>query len=289
MGFFGTIGHTFELMKMSWRVLMKDRELIFFPLMAAGSIIATLAVFGGVAAATGTLDRMDSDAGEAATTAGDTMLGIGAFFTVTFIGIFFNSALVAAALERLRGGDPNVGSGLRKAATHVHTILGWAIIAATVGLLLQLLRSMARERFGFLGVLAVSLVGGVWAYLSFFVIPVLVAEGLGPIQAFKRSKSLFSQTWGEQFTSSFGFGLVYILAVVAAFIPTFVLFIVHPLLGFAGGAIFFSIALGTVAAMEGIFKAALYEFANGESPQEFDRETLSSAYVGLPESYRSRM
>ena len=289
MGFFGTIKHTFELMKMSWRVLMKDRELIFFPLMAAGAIIATLAVFGGIAASTGTLDRLNSETGEATTNAGDTILYIAAFFTVTFIGIFFNSALIAAALERLRGGDPNVSSGLRKAATHVHTILAWAIIAATVGLLLQLLRNLARERFGFLGQIAVSLVGGVWAYLTFFVIPVLVAEGLGPIAAFKRSKSMFTQTWGQQASSSFGFGLVYVLAAVAAFVPTFVLFIVHPILGVAGGAIFFSIALGGVAAMEGIFKAALYEFANGESPQEFDRQTLSSAYGDLPRSYSSRM
>lgn len=282
---FATIGHTFQLIKMSWRVLMKDRELIFFPIMAAVAMLLTVGVFAAVARATGTFDRYDAvqaKTADAAMSAGDVLLGVGVFFLTTFFGIFFNSALVAAALERLRGGDPNVASGLRAAMRHIHAIIGWALIAATVGLLLQLLRNMARERFGFLGGIAVSMVGGVWAYLTFFVIPVLVAEGLGPIAAFKRSKAMFTQTWGRQFAASFGFGLVYLLAVVAAFVPTAVLFFIHPILGVAGGAIFFAMALGTVAAMEGIFKAALYQYANGESPTDlFDRNTLSSAYRAL--------
>ena len=281
---FATIGHTFELMKMSWRVFLKDRELIFFPIMAAVAMLLTVGVFAAVANQTGTLDRMDAVRAEepgAAMSAPDILLGIGVFFLTTFIGIFFNSALVAAALERLRGGDPNVASGLRAAMRHIHAIIGWAVIAATVGLLLQLLRNLARERFGFMGEIAVSMVGGVWAYLTFFVIPVLVSEGLGPIGAFQRSKSLFSRTWGRQFAASFGFGLVYLLAVIAALVPTAVLFFIHPILGVAGGAIFFAMALGTVAAMEGIFKAALYEYANGESPLEFDRNTLSSAYRAI--------
>ena len=54
---FRTIGHTFELMKMSWRVLMKDRELIFFPLMSAGVMLATVGVFALIALSTGTRAR----------------------------------------------------------------------------------------------------------------------------------------------------------------------------------------------------------------------------------------
>ncbi len=279
---FATIGHTFELMKMSWRVLMKDRELIFFPILAAMFILVTVGVFFLVANSTGTLDRLGAVQAEepgAAMSAADIVLGVGVFFLTTFIGIFFNAALVAAALGRLRGGDPNVGSGLRIATTHIHAIIGWAVVATTVGLILQLLRNMARNNF--LGQIAVSIVGGVWAYLTFFVVPVLVAEGVGPIEAFKRSKGMFTKTWGRQVSASFGFGLVYLVAGIAALVPTAALFFIHPVLGVAGGALFFGVALGAVAAMEGIFKAALYEFANGENPLEFDRETLSSAYGAL--------
>jgi hypothetical protein len=279
---FATIGHTFELMKMSWRVFQKDRELIFFPIMSAFAMLATIGVFLLIASSTGTLDRYEAGENKVAgaeMSGGDIVLGVSVFFLTTFIGIFFNAALIAAALERLRGGDPNVASGLRHALRHIHAIIGWAVIATTVGLVLQLLRNMAKDNF--LGQIAVSMVGGIWAYLTFFVVPVLVAEGVGPIEAFKRSKAMFTKTWGRQFAASFGFGLVYLLAGLIAAIPTAAFFFIHPILGIAVGAFLFAIALGTVAAMEGIFKAALYEYANGEVPMEFDTPTLSGAYRAL--------
>jgi hypothetical protein len=278
---FRTIGHTFELMKMSWGVLMKDRELILFPIMSAVALLILLGVFLGVAAATGTVDRLDAASqggtGDDARPI-DVVLGLLLYASASFIVIFFNTALVAAALERLRGGDPNVRSGLRAASAHLPAILGWALISATVGLILQMLRD---KMDNMIGRIALSIVGGVWAYMTFFVVPVLVAEGLGPIAAIKRSSGLFQRTWGRQVASSFGFGLVYIVAVLIAFVPAAALFAVSPILGIVVGAFTIPIAMGTVQAMEGIFKAALYEFALGESPREFDRTTLSGAYRAL--------
>jgi hypothetical protein len=141
---------------------------------------------------------------------------------------------------------------------------------------------MLRNRTdNFLARLAIGLVGGAWAYMTFFVIPVLVAEGIGPIDAIKRSGSLVRETWGRQAASSFGFGIVYLIAGVVAVVPAVLLFAVSPVLGIIVGAITIPIAIGTVQAMEGIFKAALYEFALGESPLEFDSKTLSGAYRAL--------
>ena len=259
-----TIGHTFELMKMSWHVLQKDRELILFPIMSGIGLIVMLGMFLGIAAGTGTLDRLDTAA---------------MYFASSFIVIFFNAALVAAALERLRGGDPDIRSGLRAAATHLPAIIGWALISATIGLILQILRD--RMKNNFIGQIILGMIGGVWAYLTFFVIPVLVSEGIGPIGAIKRSSSLFRETWGRQFAASFGFGIVYIGALIIAVVPAIVLAMVTPIAGIALGAITVPVAIGTVQAMEGIFKAALYEYALGESPLEFDRDTLSGAYRAL--------
>ena len=278
---FRTIGHTFQLMKLSWRVLMKDRELILFPVFAGLSVIVAALVFLAIASGTGTLDRMDALTGssdsESEANIADAILGIAFFFVATSITIFFNSALIAAALERLRGGDPNVGSGLRAASKHIPAILAWAVISVVVALLLRALR----QRGGIGGQIA-SMIGGVaWAYATFFVIPVLVAEGLGPIDAIKRSGSLFRKSWGRQAAASFGFGLVYVVAVLIAVIPAAILFLVSPVLAVIVGVPLVAMAIGTVQALEGIFKAALYEFANGESPLEFDRETLESAYRGI--------
>ena len=278
---FRTIGHTIELMKMSWRVLMQDRELVLFPVMSGAVLIVTMGVFFLVASATGTLTRL-----EAAETAGGTSglnvfdyaLGGVALFASYFISIFFNSALVAAALERLRGGNPNVAVGLNHATKRLHAIFGWALIAATVGLILSILRDRTDN---FLGRLLLSFIGGAWAVVTFFVVPVLVAEDLGPIQAIKRSGSLLRETWGRQVAASFGFGIVYVVGILGAVAAAAVLFFIHPIVGFIGGALLFTLVLGVVAAMEGIFKAALYEFAKGETPLGFDRNTLSSAYRAL--------
>ncbi len=273
-----TIGHTIELIRMSWRVLMKDRELIVFPILSGIGVLIAAGAFFLIASVTGTLDRIAAEGADTSPGALDIALSLALYVAGYFIVIFFNAALVAAALERLRGGDPNVGSGLRAAATHLPQILGWAIIAATVGLILQLARGRTDN---FLGRVALAMVGGVWAYLTFFVVPVLVAEGLGPIAAIRRSGSLFRRTWGQQVAASFGFGLVYILVVLVAFLPAAAIFAVSPIAGLAAGAVIVGLTVATVQALEGIFKAALYEFANGEAPLGFDSGTLSDAYRAL--------
>jgi len=130
---FRTIGHTFELMKTSWHVLQKDRELILFPIMSGIGLILMLLLFLGIAAGTGTLDRLDTASSEGSEEIApvDWAITAAMYFSASFIVIFFNAALVAAALERLRGGDPNIRSGLRAAAKHLPAIIGWAIISAT--------------------------------------------------------------------------------------------------------------------------------------------------------------
>ena len=119
---FQTIGHTFSLMKMSWGVLMQDRELVAFPVMSAVGLL--LLGFAGYASGIVDQDTMDTVAGWG------TMFG---FLVLAYlITVFFNAALVSAALERLRGGDPTIGSGLSHAAKHIHHIFLWALISATV-------------------------------------------------------------------------------------------------------------------------------------------------------------
>lgn len=273
---FRTIGHTFELMKMSWRVLMMDRELILFPIMSGVALLVLVAVMLGVGGATGTLDRVSEGSSESLGAA-DAILGALFVFVSSAIVIFFNAALIAAALERLRGGDPNIGSGLRAASARLPQILAWALITVIVSMILQALR----ERGGIAGSIA-SMIGGVaWSLATFFVIPVLVTEGVGPIEAIKRSAGLLRQTWGNQVTANFGFMIVGLLAVLVAIVPAALLFFVHPLLGIAVGVPLVAVAIGTVQALEGIFKAALYDYARGDDPHGFDRDTLAGAYRAM--------
>jgi hypothetical protein len=266
-------------MRMSLGVLRRDRELLAFPLLAAIAVGAVAGLFGALAYSGGFFERLGAAEGSAEQlTNADWVLLAAFYLAATFTGIFFNAALVAAALERLRGGNPTVAFGLRAAASRWPAILGWAAIATTVGLLLQAVRERAG---GLLGRLLAGLFEGVWAYVTFFVVPVLVAEGVGPLEAIRRSGSLFRRSWGQQVTAAFGFGLVYFLATAAALAISVIAFTLHPVLGVAVGVVVFGVAIATVAALEGIFRAALYDFASGGMPEGFDQGTLRNAYRAL--------
>ena len=280
---FRTIGNTWQITKLSWKVLQLDRELIFFPIM--GTIGAALvgAVAAGVFGATGTFDRLGST-GDAEFNVVDLIIALVAYFGGLFMVIFFNSALVAAARERLEGGDPNVMSGIRAVRGMWLAILGWTLITGTVGLILQALQSMARENsqgvMRIVAIILVSLLQTAWAYITFFVIPILVVERVGPITAIRRSGGLLRQSWGEQLTASFSFFLIYLLAILIVAIPVVVLVFIAPVAAIIVGVILGGIAVASVAAMEGIFKAALYEWvAEGKGSEWFDRQLLADAYM----------
>lgn len=274
---FATIGHTFELMKMSWRVLMLDRELILFPVM---SVVALVAVAGAIFAG-GLLSgafALAEEGGEGST--GDLVLGLLLAFVSTTIVIFFNAALVAAAMERLRGGDPNVTSGLKAASARIPQILAWAVVVTIVQLVLRYLR----RRGGIAGQIAAMFGEAAWELASFFAVPFIVEEGVGPFEALRRSASLLRQTWGRQIAAGFGFGLLTIGAVIVAAIPGLVLALIHPLLGLAIGIPLVALAWAAVTATEGIFKAALYDYATGREPHGFDQASLRNAYHPQAES-----
>ena len=244
---FATIGHTFELMKMSWNVLMQDRELILFPIFSGMGVL--ILAFAGLAAGVGE--------------SGNLVAFLIMILLAYFITTFFNAALISAALERLRGGDPNVSSGLAHAAKHVHHIFLWSVISAIVGTLFRVLRSNTDNFI---------------VQMIYSMIPVMVSENHGPITGIKRSASIIRETWGRQITATFGFFLVYLLAVVAAAIPAILLFLIAPAIGIIVGILLVGFALAVVQTLEGIFKAALYDFAVGAQPEGFDLRTLQTAY-----------
>jgi hypothetical protein len=280
---FRTIGNTWQITKLSWKVLQLDRELIFFPIMGTIGAVIVGVVAAGVFAGTGTFDRLGSGT-DAEFNIVDLIITLVAYFGGLYMVIFFNAALVAAARERLEGGDPNVMSGIRAVRGMWLAILGWTIITGTVGLILQALQSMARENSSgvmrIVAIILVSLLQTAWAYITFFVIPVLVVERVGPITAIRRSGGLLRRSWGEQLTASFSFFLIYLLALLIVAIPVVVLIFIAPAAAIIVGVILGGIALASVAAMEGIFKAALYEWVSeGKGSEWFDQQLLSNAYA----------
>lgn len=208
--------------------------------------------------------------------------------------IFANSALVGAALIRLRGGDPTLGDGFGIATSHLASILGYAAIAATVGMILNFLsRGGGSEGKGnplaLIGVLASSLVGMAWSLATFLAVPVLVTEDLGPVEAIKRSSMLLKKTWGEQVVGGLSIGLVFgLLAIFAIILGAFAFVFVSGTSPSATIAIVVLLVLvllgiGLISStLSGIFSAAVYDYAVGGNAGEFFREDL------IKSAFRSR-
>lgn len=274
---FQKLSNSWELVKASASVLRDDKELVVFPLISFAALVVTFVIFFAPLAAFG-LGGQVSEAMEI----GGAVVGFVFYFAATFVMVFFNTALVGAALIRLDGGDPTVKDGLRIAREHLGAIAGWSLLTATVGMILR----AVRERAGFLGKIVVSLIGVAWNLATFLVVPVLVTRDLGPIDALKESADLLKKTWGEQIAGNLGLGAVF---GVAGVLYTGLAVVVIGLAAATGTvwlvalAVFFVVlgyallALLSVT-LNGIYSAALYRFATTGEAGYMDRRLLENAF-----------
>jgi Family of unknown function (DUF6159) len=262
----GRIGRSFALVGQSYRILMQDKELMVLPLIS-GAIIA--AVLGSALFGIG-LDAIERHRP-------GTYLPLFLTYVVIYaVGIFFQAAIVAGATERMRGGDPTVASALAAASRRAGSILLWAVVAATVGMLLR----SVEQRAGVLGKIAVRIVGGVWSLATFFVVPVLVLEERSVRESFTRSVTVFKRTWGETVVGGTSLGMaavcawVTLVAVVA--LLAYVIGVAAVAVLIVGGVflmIFFS-------ALQGIYVASLFRYATeGPGGSGFDGALLKQAFV----------
>lgn len=277
---FARIGNSWELLKASARVLRADKELLVFPIVSGiGLILVTLTFFVPFLL-TGLVDSILPGSFQ--------IFGFAAifiFYIVEYAVIFLsNTALVGAALIRLRGGDPTLSDGFRIAFSRIIPILGYAVIAATVGMILRVIS----ERKGIVGRIVVGLIGLAWNVATYLVVPILAVENVGPITAIKRSTELLQKTWGEQIVGNLGIGAI------MGFINFFVLLLgvggivaslaleLHYLFYVTIGAILVLslLLLGLVSStLNGIYVAAVYQFANdGQTGDFFDAELVQNAF-----------
>jgi len=270
-----------ELVKQSFAVLRMDKELLVFPFLAGVASLVVMASFALPLLSHYGLDGIDRiiESEDPAVKAAALAYVFVFYLCMSFVTIFCNSALIGATVIRLQGGDPTVGDGLRVAIRRIVPIFAWAVVSATVGLILRVLESSRRS---LLARAAASLFGMAWSIVTCLAVPVLVIEGLGPLKAIRRSASLLRETWGEQLVGNFSMGAIFFLAgAIGA-----VLFagLGHTLAGWHGAVALAVIYLAFVAivsrALGAIFKASVYYYATGnELPETLSAEIIESAFV----------
>ena len=266
---------TWGLAKSPMTVIRLDRELLVLPVLNAVAAVVFGLVLWIVASGLGADFSDTSDSGGG----GMIALAVLGLLGMNVINTFFKGALVAGAHERFTGGDPTIGSSISGAASRLHRLLPWALLATTVGIVM----SIIERQGGQLGRIARGMFNMAWGVITFLILPVIMFDDLGPIAGLKRSGQLLRTSWGENLTAQVGFGLFTVL--MAA--PGIILIAVGASSGFWPlliiGVLAVMFAMVVAAALNGIFQTALYLFVTtGSAPEGFGEQQLTSSFNEKP-------
>ena len=271
----GRIRTGWALAKKSFAVLRADRSLLWFPIISGVAGMLALAIVMGPGIGLYYVDREE---------AWLVVFGVLGLYALTFVAIFCGTALAACAARSLEGHDTKVSEGLAAASKRIGPIAGWALVQTTVGLIIQALQSAAENNI--LGQILVGLISFAWSAVTFFVIPVIALEGLGPIDSFKRSLAVLRERWGESVVGtaaiSLAIGLVGFLpgialiaggvALVNSNEPAAVALIV-------AGVIVIAIASLIGSALSQVFRVAVFVFATSDRAiGGFSADELQAAF-----------
>jgi uncharacterized protein DUF6159 len=283
----GRIASGFALARECCRVLWTDKQLLVFPLVSGIASFVVLASFIGVGWASSEVVA-DAQGNMHVQPTNDDLFWVlcgGFYFLNYFVIVFFNVALVGCAMTRFRGGTPTLADGLRLARERLPQIAAWALLAASVGVALRVIE----QRIGIIGKIVVAILGAAWTVATYFVVPVLVAEKIGPLDAARRSAAVVKKAWGESLVSNVGIGaltmLVTILSLVLIGIGSLMaalkLASIVPLIaGLVLAVVFIVVASLVGSALSSIALCALYLYATeGKVPRAFADTGLQNAFA----------
>src|SRR5438477_13180634 len=164
LGFFERLRIGWQLTKVSLGILRKEKGLIVLPFLSllltgAAWLVFLISIFFFTATTTNPF--------------GYWLLYVGlaiVYYVTFFVSIYFNAAVMGAAMIRLNGGNPTISDRLKVANQNLKRIAGWALLSATVGLIL---RAIA-ERAGIIGRIIAGFAGAARGVLTYLVVPDLV-------------------------------------------------------------------------------------------------------------------
>lgn len=212
-------------------------------------------------------------------------------YPLSFVGVFFNVALTAAASATLEGRWIGVRGALGEAWSRGGRIAQWSLLSVLVGFVINQIAS----RIPAAGRVVAWLLGAAWGLATIFAIPLLTLEDAGPVEAAHGSALLIRSKWGEGLTGLIGIGAWTLLA----FVPTFVVGLVgisvakqNALVG-AGLITFAAVAFVAVIAISNatrqVFNLALFRYAAaGAGTPGFDVADFDAAFARKQERPRTR-
>jgi hypothetical protein len=284
---------SWRLVRSCFRFLRNHGDLLLFPIFTVIVVALIIAVTG-----TGILLWLQFDVSAVRQLpAWQQTLVTYIYYIVSYtIGIYANTALVAVVLQLMAGQPMNMRAGWQVANARLWSILGYALIMATVGMALRLIfKPIGRVGSVVAPVLtrsaAFTFVGLAWNLVPYFVVPVLIAENPGPLPVIRRSTALIRQKWGEDVVVNASIWLIFALPLLV------VLLIGIPAIGWTVAVldewqIIWRLYVVTLLvlltflvkmALDSIFAAVAYRYATtGEVHTCFHEEDLNLAFVHRP-------
>ena len=297
MGFFDTISRGWTLSKLSFSVVKADPELLLYTFLSAMMVFVTIAAaaYPGYEAEQSEESHwamtdpavlengdpqmvMNEETGELEPVGREPTGEYMAWIFLTYmigaiIVVFWNSAIIVSAHERLTGGDPTIMTGIKAAFSRIHIIILWGIIAGTVGLLLRIARDAISNKkapaaLKILAGIMLWMVEIAWWMYTFFIIPMIVLEKKGIGDGLRGGRALFGKTWGENVTSGLGIGFISLVGIVFSLaVAGLIFFTISPIVGIIVAVALIGIIVLWTNTAEVVVVAALYEYAKtGKMP-----------------------
>ncbi|HZE85114.1 MAG TPA: DUF6159 family protein [Puia sp.] len=273
MNVFTRLSNGWTISMNSFKVMKENKKLIIFPILSG---ISMLLIIGSFVVALFAKSGWDLENIRDQSNV-EHYITLFIYYVVNyFVVVFFNTALVHCTRLYFEGEEVTVGAGLRFSVSRIGAIFSWALFAATVGTALRLLQ----ENLGTLGKIITGLIGIVWSITTFFVVPVIAYENLGPLAAYKRSAQLMKEKWGESLGASFSFGLLQLLAILLLAIPSALLgYLVHPVAGILLFVLGIFSVIAVISATKVIFISAVYHNINGDPVKHFNQQLADNLFT----------
>lgn len=266
---------SFRLLSQSLAIIRSDRSLLWFPVLSAVFTVIAVAI---VLVPAAVLLLPGATADSAHTWPMLVVAGL-AGYAATAVATYFNVALVSCAARSFHGEDTSAGEGMRAANARLGSILLWALIASLVGMVIR-----AVEQRAGLGSIVARLLGAGWAIATYFVIPVLAFEQVGPADAVRRSIATVRRSWGESLIGNVGLGIAtFLLALPLIGVGLLGAALVGASPAAGVGLLLVAAGLGVVllvvsSAMGQIYKTAVYLYAETGEIAGYSSELLEGAF-----------
>ena len=284
---FETLSRSWKFATASYKVIWNHKQLIVFPVFSTAAAVLVVASFAVPLWMTGQLEHWAEAAEGERGAAQEVSLYVTLFlfyFCNYFVIVFFNSALIACTMQALNGEEPSIQHGLSMAGRRFWQIFGWALVSAVVGVALRIIENSNKRAGEFIA----SLLGTAWTAMTFFVVPAIVLEGVGPVEAFKRSLGTLKSTWGTALVGNFSIGLLGFLIMIPVYLLGIALIVLSigsgviavMVLGIAAAVMLFVLGAATSSAAGTVFTALLYSYATNRTvPADVDTSDFERAFV----------